>query len=163
MTSERYKRIEGWFRSRPAAHRLLRGATRYLTVLVYVSYAALCVWTLLTDRRRAVKILGVPAATFASGSLIRALINAKRPYEVLDIEPLVPKDTRGKSFPSRHVFCAAVIAMAFLSVSLPLGIFFLVVAVMIAATRLLAGVHWVRDVIAGLAAGIGAGVIGFFI
>ncbi len=162
MTSERYKKIAEWFLARPAALACLKGLTGGLTVLVYVSYIILCIWALLTDRNKAARIIGVPAATYTLGSLARAMINARRPYEVLDIEPLVPKDTEGKSFPSRHVFSAGVIAMAFLFVSLPLGIIYTIVALVVAATRILTGVHWFRDVIAGIAVGFGAGIIGFF-
>ena len=162
MTSKRYKKISAWFRQRPAAYSLLRGMTQYLTVFFYVSYFILSLYTIVTDRKRALKVVGVPAATYIAGSLVRALINAPRPYEVLDIDPLVPKDTKGKSFPSRHVFSAFVIAAAFLFVSLPLGILFLIIAVIVAATRVLSGVHFIKDVIAGMIFGLGSGILGFF-
>ena len=162
MTEERYQRIEAWFRARPAAFRCLKGLTHGLTLLVYFSYLALCLWTLAKDRKKAARVIGVPAVTYTLGSIVRALINAPRPYEVLKINPLVPKDTEGKSFPSRHVFSAGVIAVAFLFVSIPLGIVFTVIALVIAATRILAGVHWAKDVIAGLVYGFGAGLLGFF-
>ena len=162
MTAERYEKIEAWFRARPAAYACLKGLSEGLTLLVYISYIFLCLWILIRDREKAPKVIGVPAATYVLGSLGRALINAPRPYEVLKIDPLVPKDTKGKSFPSRHVFSAGVIAMAFLFVSLPLGIIYIIIALVLAATRVLDGVHWVRDVLAGLAVGFGAGLAGFF-
>ena len=162
MTAERYRKIETWFRSRPAAYKCLEGLSKGLTLLVYISYILLCLWALIKDKKKAVRVIGVPAATYTVGSLVRALINAPRPYEVLEIKPLVPKDTRGKSFPSRHVFSAGVIAMAFLFVSIPLGIIYMVIALVIAATRVLDGVHWLKDVIAGLIFGFGAGLLGFF-
>lgn len=37
-------------------------------------------------------------------SLGRSLYNRPRPYQTWDIQPLIKKDSLGKSFPSRHVF-----------------------------------------------------------
>ena len=53
--------------------------------------------------------------------------------------------------------------MAFLYIQSSLGIIMLVVATAIAVTRVLAGVHFVRDVISGAAIGILIGVLGFFV
>ena len=80
----------------------------------------------------------------------RYLLNFPRPYEKYDITPIFPKNTVGKSFPSRHTASAAVIAGAFLYVSLPLGAVFLVIALLIAASRVVGGVHFTRDVAAGV-------------
>ena len=73
------------------------------------------------------------------------------------------KETKGKSFPSRHVFSIAMIAMTFLRVSLPLAVLFFVLTALLAALRVLGGVHYVRDVAAGAAMGVLCGLLGFFI
>jgi len=44
----------------------------------------------------------VPAFVFLGGTLLRARLNFPRPYEQPGFTPLVPKETHGKSFPSRH-------------------------------------------------------------
>ncbi len=105
----------------------------------------------------------IPLCTLILVTVIRALINAKRPYEVYDYTPAVHKDTKGKSFPSRHTVCAFIIAMAFLYVNFRVGVIMLVIAAIIGVTRVLAGVHFIRDVISGAAIGILIGVLGFFV
>ena len=55
------------------------------------------------------------------------------------------------------------IAMAALWVSVPAGIVILAAGVFLAAVRVIGGVHFVSDVIAGAVLGIGLGWIGFFL
>ena len=60
--------------------------------------------------------------------------------------------------PSRHVFSTAVIAMAWIPVSLPAGILLLLVAVLESVIRVLGGVHYPSDVAAGYLIGVLAGL-----
>ena len=62
--------------------------------------------------------------------------------------------------PSRHRFSAAAIAVTACSVSVPLGVLLCILAVGIALTRVLTGVHYPSDVLAGLAFGGIAAVLG---
>ena len=101
--------------------------------------------------------------TFVSVTLLRYFINRARPYEVLDIDPLIKKNKSGQSFPSRHAASVFIIAMAFLYIQTKIGIIMLILAAVIGVTRVLAGVHFVRDVVGGAAIGIIAGILGFFI
>ena len=77
------------------------------------------------------------------------------PYEKEGIVPLIKKEKCGHSFPSRHAASAGMVAAVWTAYCLPAGIFFLAVGVLIAASRVFAGVHYVRDVLVG-------GVFGFF-
>ena len=95
--------------------------------------------------------------------IIRKCIDAKRPYEKYNIKPLFVKDTKGESMPSRHVFSITIIAMCWLYVSVPVGIIMLMLVAIMAASRVLAGVHFVRDVVAGFAVGIICGIAGLWI
>ena len=74
-----------------------------LTWVFYIMYPGLLLDTLFMHREVFLKVLLIPAATFIVVSLIRTRINEPRPYEVEDIIPLIKKDTKGKSMPSRHV------------------------------------------------------------
>ncbi len=109
------------------------------------------------------KLILVPLVVFVGVTVIRKLIDAPRPYEVDGIEPLIPKDKHGESFPSRHVVSAMIITMAGFYMNVWIGISLAVVTVLIAVMRVVAGVHYVKDVAAGLAISIIAGVIGFFL
>lgn len=151
-----------WFMARPAARAALRAAGRLLPALVYLPYAALLGGLALRGDARLARAVWVPAAAFALGSLLRAALNRPRPYEVYGLPPLVEKQTRGKSFPSRHLFSAAVIAAAFWWIEPRLGPAMTAVSALLAAVRVLAGVHFIRDVLAGAALGGALGWLGFW-
>lgn len=151
MTAEGYNKIAAWFRARPACLKLLKAGCRYLPVPLYAGYPALLLFLAFTGDARFWKVLLIPAAVLVFITALRKLVNAKRPYEVLGIDPLVHKEKKGNSFPSRHVASASVIAAAFWYVHPALGITAGVLAAFIAVLRPLAGVHFPRDVIAGAA------------
>ena len=79
-------------------------------------------------------------------SLGRSLYNRPRPYQTWDIQPLIKKDSLGKSFPSRHVFSATTIAMFTLLLNPWLGGTMLFLAAILAILRVLGGVHYPSDV-----------------
>ena len=109
--------------------------------------------------------LFVPGISFVLVSVFRRILNAPRPYEVFDGVPVIAKDTLGKSFPSRHAFSIFIIGMAFCACC-PLtwaGPAVLVLGVALAAIRVIAGVHFPRDVIAGALTGILLGYVGFWL
>jgi len=80
-----------------------------------------------------------------------------------NIKPLFIKETKGESMPSRHVFSITIIAMCWLYVSVPVGIIMLLLVAIMSASRVLAGVHFVRDVVAGFAVGIICGIAGLWL
>lgn len=167
VTSAQYNRWTAPFRDRPHAVHALLGVNHALTLLGYVAYPLLLVvagmrafiWKDATSVGLFWRELLVPALSFFAVSMVRAKIVAPRPYETLDIVPLIPKDTHGRSFPSRHVFSAFVIAMGWLACCMPVGVALLVAGGVLAVVRVLGGVHWPRDVAAGAALGIAAGLL----
>lgn len=148
---------------RPRLVKALNAVNKLLTGTVYLAYPALLVFLAMHQDVRFFRVLITAGASFVLVSLFRSFFNAPRPYEVLDIVPLISKDTKGKSFPSRHVFSIFVIAMCFCYISLPIGIVLLAAGALLAAVRVIVGVHFPRDVIAGAVIGILAGVIGLYI
>lgn len=163
MTAERYARIARWFRARPGAYRVLRLFNQVLPGLSYVLYPLLLAWLALQRDGRFWRVLIVPLAGFALCTAVRRLVHAPRPYEALDIEPLIVRKKTGDSFPSRHMTCAAVIAAAFGYLWPPAGGVLAVTAIGIALVRVLAGIHFPRDVIAGGLLGAACGAIGFWV
>ena len=71
-------------------------------------------------------------------------------YTALGFTPLFPKDKTGQSMPSRHCFSAAAIAGTAWYVLPPLGAVLAVLGVLIAISRVVTGVHYISDVLAGL-------------
>ena len=66
----------------------------------------------------------------------------------MDLPPLISKDKKGETFPSRHCASAFAISVAFFYTNIYLGIFYTILAVLVALSRIFAGVHFVRDVLA---------------
>ena len=163
MTEKRYHAVQRWFRARPAALRAMLGANKLLTVFVYLAYILMLAVLVFTRDGRVFRAVLVPAVVFLGGSALRAIINAPRPYEVYRTPALVNKDRAGQSFPSRHMFSSAILAMCGLWLYPPLGLVLAAVVVVMAPIRVLCGVHFVRDVVAGVALGVVSGWIGFWV
>ena len=86
-------------------------------------------------------------------SKLREKINAKRPYELYGFKPLIKKDTNGLSFPSRHVFSIFVIGGSIWVINKILGTIILIMGLFLAIIRVIMGVHFPKDVIAGAVIG----------
>ena len=154
-----YQQLTGRIRESGAACLALRAVSKAATGVVYAAYPLLLVLLAVTGRwGQLVRTTLVPGISFCLLTLVRARINRPRPYETWRIDPLIHKETRGNSMPSRHVFSTAVIAMAWIPVSLPAGILLLLVAVLESVIRVLGGVHYPSDVAAGYLIGVLAGL-----
>ena len=114
----------------------------------------------------AVHLCTATAIPFVAVSLMRLIINAQRPYEIFDIEELTPlreKRRKGASFPSRHVFSAFIIGTLWLQYSIPFGISAILVGTFLAVERIVLGIHFVKDAVAGAAIGVLSGLVGILI
>ena len=163
MKKETYIKMTQPFRDNPQMAKGLHIINRICTGSMYVLYPLLLVYLFWTKDEGLMQVFLVPAISFVILSLGRYVINRKRPYEKFEVPPVIPKDTKGKSFPSRHVFSASVIAMTFLIMSpwMWLGGVLLGVTVVEAVVRVMSGVHYISDVVAGMAIGVLAGLIYF--
>ncbi len=164
MTKETYEKLTGAMRRNAKLTRLLNILNKLLTYLIFAAYPTILVYLLIKDRERLPMAIAVPAVSFVLLSVFRRAVNFPRPYEVFEMPPVIPKKTKGKSFPSRHVFCVAIIGITALYAlpKLPfIGIMILVIAVLMAVLRVCSGVHFPRDVIAGFLCGIVMGAVGY--
>ena len=105
----------------------------------------------------------VAALGYLTVTLLRRLLNRPRPYEVYDFYTVKPKEKKGESFPSRHCYSAFVIATLSWLVSPLVTLGLLVLGGLIAVTRVLCGIHFVRDVLVGGAIGVAFGTLGVII
>ena len=166
MKGENYKSMSLYFSETRARNQTIKALHDVLPLIMFIFYPVQLVMLAVTEGVFSVDFLKftlIPLFTLIAVTIVRAAINAKRPFEVFDYTPAVHKDTTGKSFPSRHTVSAFIIAMAFLYIQPKIGVIMLVVAAAIGATRILSGVHFVRDVISGAAIGTVIGVLGFFV
>ena len=160
---EWYRNISSRLTSYPTLLFLLLSFNRLMTVAMPLVYLTLLVATYLQrgfGQQVGVYLL-VPATGFVILSLFRKKINHPRPYETWDIAPLLDKDSLGQSMPSRHVFSATIISMASLHASLPVGLVCLLFSALLGLVRVLGGVHYPKDVIAGYACGLVWGFLFF--
>ncbi len=163
MNRENYIRLMDWGKTDQKRSRRICLLNELTTDFIYVMYPALVLYLAVLRDARWWKVVLVPAVSFLLVSAFRYFYDEKRPYEAFDYEPVMKKRKQGKSMPSRHVFSATVIATAYLYISpLPAVVVF-VCASLMCAGRVLAGVHYPKDVIVGALLGIGIGIIGFFI
>lgn len=163
MKRETYQAMLDKIRRTPVLYGYVIWSDRILTKISYIIYPLFLLYLVVNKKPELGKAVLVPAVSFVVLSVFRYLYNAPRPYEVFDTPSLIKKDTRGKSFPSRHVFSACVIAVTVFYTCHPLGIFLGVCSLLLAASRVLGGVHFTKDVIAGAAFGILCGMIMFIL
>ncbi len=147
-----------------------RGLSLLLKIISYSTVALCCAAYLAmllhfghSDPVAAVKLVAVSGVPFVIVTLVRALIDAPRPYELYDFYEVKPKGRAGRSFPSRHVFSAFMIATLFVRLSLPIAAVLFVLSVLLAFARVALGIHFVRDALAGALIGVIAGALGILI
>lgn len=161
MTKEQYVKITAPLRENKEKAKRVTGANQILTILVYCVYPLYLAVLFFEKNPLLLRSVFVPAISFVLLTIVRRVINAPRPYEKFDMPPIIEKDTKGNSFPSRHVFSVFIIAVTIFMSHPGVGIVIALIGVAIAVIRVIGGVHEPRDVIAGAIAGIVAGIIGF--
>ena len=160
MKKETYIKMTKPFRENPKLAKCLHILNKLFTGGMYLAYPLLLMYLFMIKDSMFLKALVVPASSFILLSFFRKGVNRKRPYETFEMPPIIPKKTKGNSFPSRHVFSASMIAMTFLLVS-PwswLGCVFLCLSCLLAVVRVVSGVHYISDVLAGLLVAIVWGI-----
>ena len=153
---EWYQNISSRLTSHPPLLFLLRSFNRLMTVAMPLVYLTLLVITYLQlglGQQVGVYVF-IPASGFVILSLFRKKINHPRPYETWDIRPLLDKDSSGQSMPSRHVFSATIISMAYFHAWTLIGMILLICSGVLAFVRVLGGVHYPKDVLVGYVCGL---------
>ena len=150
-----YQQLTAPFRSCP---RIVKGMTyfnRGMTVFMPLVYGLVLIDAFLTEGWKGLlDFFLLPAIGFGLLSAIRKRLNQARPYEKWAIQPLLAKDTSGKSMPSRHVFSATVISMCLLYFFWLPGLICLLLSAGLAVVRVIGGVHYPKDVLVGYLCGI---------
>ena len=141
---------------------ILDRAITFITIVLYVALLYLSfVWAVDGDYTIFYRSILIPGVSFIIVSIYRYMVFAPRPYEVYDFTPVLTKDTAGKSFPSRHVFSIFIVAATYAQVNIPAALIICLMGIVLAILRVAGGVHFVRDVIWGMAIGVLCGVIGY--
>lgn len=145
----------------------LTQALRWLSHIT-TAYAVGLLALLLYDSWRlselsAMKLTLILALPFLAVSLVRKLVHAPRPYELYDFYGSEIRHKEGESFPSRHAHSAFAIGVAALPRLPVLGAVLLALGALMCVARVLLGIHFIRDVVAGALCGTLTSVIGLLI
>lgn len=164
MKKETYIKLMDGLRKRKGLFNIIKILYTALPLGMFVVYPIIVILNGIKglDHRFILSIV-VPAVTLVGVAVMRKLINKTRPYEKFETSSLIEKDKKGQSFPSNHAACGFVIAMSGFTISIWLGVALLLIAFIIALTRIFAGVHFIIDVVAGSIIGILAGLVFLFV
>lgn len=158
MSEDFYQKISKPFRENSSLLKILLICNVICTLVGYAAYPGLILLCLWKRELNTIYYVLIPATVFIAVSIFRNIVNAKRPYEVFQREPLIKKEKAGHSFPSRHVLSIFIIAGCFFGISVPIGIIICICGILLAIIRVAGGVHFVRDVVWGTAIGFISGV-----
>lgn len=159
-----YERVRPFFVTHPYYHSLLKWTNRLVTLLMPLLYFYV-LWAAYLKASKTWIVLAyllVPATGFIVLSVIRKRMNWPRPYELGTFPPLLNREGKGSSMPSRHVFSAAIISTVAWGVHPLLSVLGLSLALLLSGVRVLAGVHFVRDVVVGFLSAILWGFFWFY-
>lgn len=137
-------------------------ANKGITWIFYLALPILLLCLLVKENPDLLRTVMTCGISFLTVSLFRHFYNAPRPYEKDGVTPLIEVKTKGRSFPSRHVFSAFVIAVSVLYFQVIWGIILLCLAALLAYLRTALKVHYIKDVVVGALFGILCGIIGFW-
>ena len=162
-----YNKNAEFYRSHPTALRAVRLGNIVLSWLFVACYGILWVYALIIDEFSTSELLSIlfpPAVTLLAASFLRKLIERPRPYteKGAQITPLVTKKhAENNSFPSRHLACAAAIAVVYLPFYPVAGGFLIVCSLLLGYVRFALGLHYPSDLLAGEGLGIALGALAF--
>ncbi len=159
MKKSQYLNLMAWSRQTPRRAFFLEMLCRLLPAAIALTYIVTAIWLLVIRADEFVRFLAVPAATLAVVTLMRYLFNRPRPYEKWkNAAPLLRSHRRGNSFPSRHAASALVLALAGFTVSPVMGSILLVLSLGVGLSRVVSGLHFVGDVVAGYLTALVCGI-----
>ena len=147
---------------RRALQRALLYANFLITAIFTLSGAYLLYLALARSVSAAISTVVSCAVPFVIVSVIRRLLRAPRPIDLYPSLSQVRKK-QSYSFPSRHALSSMLIAVHFVSYSLPLAIVLIVLSLLLSALRTLLGYHFVRDVVCGAMLGAVGAILGIII
>ncbi len=123
--------------------------------LIYLMVSGLFISAIFFHSRGlfAYSLLSGLCAAFVFGKIVQFFYKEQRPAEFKGTNVLisVPKNL---SFPSRHASLAFGISFHLFFYSFPLAIIFIICSCLVGIARVFCGVHWFRDIIGGVVAGL---------
>ena len=147
-----YLSVHNFVMAHPALHKPIIFINKVTPQLMMVLFYGLMPILLFKLDKRLIFFAIFPMIELVLVTKFRNKINRPRPFDVLDVKPL-ENHSSGHSFPSLHCSSSFVITLALYYIHPTLGAVGLVISIFVAISRLLAGVHYPSDIIAGIIIG----------
>lgn len=164
MNEQTYKKMVSSFKENKLMRNFLIFSNKLLPLVFYISYPVLLIVKGCVGLDRDfIRMLIVPTCVFLGVTIMRKLIDRPRPYEKFGFPPVIDNDKKGESFPSRHTASAFIIALSAFCVSPILSVILGILALIISVSRVLAGIHFISDVLFGASLSFFFGILFFFI
>ncbi len=129
---------------------------RYL-IFVLGAAAVGWVWRYISPTERLSRIFDLFVSVLFAWIItfsLQYVMNRARPYQTLDINPLTKPAIETSSFPSAHATIAFAFASWIALQDMMFGIVFMILAALVGFSRMMIGVHYATDVLAGALVGI---------
>ena len=162
MNRETYRKTAEYINSHTKLKSIVSFTEKYSSKPSVIIFFGLLFYLTIKLDARVFAVGAVPFAVFCLVTFIRKKLNFKRPFEEIGFESVVPHST-GNGCPSRHAASCTVISMAAFFISIPLGIISSVFSLIVCISRVITGVHYIRDVLWGAFIGMISGYIVYFI
>ena len=114
MNQQTYRKITDGIRGLENGEKIVQFINSIATKIVYMAYVVGIIILFDEKNKGLARFVAVTAISFILVSIVRRFINSERPYTMYDFKPIIEKNKKGESMPSRHVFSALIIGMAFL-------------------------------------------------
>ncbi len=112
------------------------------------------------------RIVVVPVGSFLLIQLASIFLEYARPYLLFDVEPAIPEEAKDpRTLPCKPVFWYTIIGLSYFFVlnnHIP-GILLLAGAVLMGVIRVWGGLHFTRDVVAGIVLAVIFGLLGYMV
>ncbi len=141
----------------------LRLVSHSAGIYAFFLFLYVCAHNLFISPMSSLKLCIILGSSYIAVSLVRKFIDAPRPYELYEFFDSAPKNKKGHSFPSRHTFLVFAIATLCAPFALIPALVLYLLALFLALSRVLLGIHFIRDVLAGALLGFVCSAIGLLI
>ena len=163
-----YNKNAAFYNARPRAKHALKLANDLLSYAFFAAYILLGIYAVISKSfptKDYLRLFFPPVMALVAATAFRWAIRRPRPYtpEGAGIEPLVKKKNGQDSCPSRHLACAAVIAVTLLPIFPIFGVVLLLLCPCLAYTRFALGLHYPSDLLFGMSLGGGLGLFVFLL
>jgi len=127
------------------------------SILIWILFAGLVyLWVIDGRVKREVALHAFLSALIAWGAaeFLKSLFPIPRPFVIDNFSPLTLTIPIDGSFPSGHTAASFALAISVWLHNKKLGLFFILIALTIGISRVLANVHWPLDITGGIIVGI---------